>query len=164
MVGWFGRLRRRDDRGASLVEFALVMPLLVLLLVGIVEAAWAFANNLDARHGAREGARLVAVDYNPNGNSGNAQRDDIIAEVCSRMDMAGSGASTLVEFTRADLDGNGSSTDVGDGATVTITTVHDDLTGLLGAFGSINLGSTVETRLEQDAGWSLTAVGGDPCP
>lgn len=157
MVGRRKLMRGKDDRGASLVEFALVMPLLIVLVMGIVEASWAFANNLDVRHGAREGARLIAVDYNPNGNSGNAQRDDIVAEICSRMDLAASPALTRVEFTSTGLD-------VGDGATVTITTVHDDLTGLLGAFGSITLSSTVETRLEQPAGWSLTAPGGDPCP
>ena len=119
----------------------------------------AFANNLDVRHGAREGARLVAVNYNPNGTAvPNDQRDDIIAEVCSRMDLAASATNTSVEFTRT-------GTDVGDAATVSVYTDHDDLTGFVKAFGNIRLKSSVEIRLEQDADWSLTTgVDGDPCP
>ncbi len=98
MVGWFGRLRHREDRGASLVEFALIMPLLLLLVLGTVEAAWAFANNLDVRHGAREGARLIAVNADPAG-AGATQTDRLVNETCDRMDMAGN-INATVEFTR----------------------------------------------------------------
>ena len=34
--------RHKGERGASLVEFALIMPLLVLLIFGMVDAGWAF--------------------------------------------------------------------------------------------------------------------------
>ena len=50
-------IRKRGEKGANLVEFALVMPFLLILLFGIVEFAWVFATNLDVKHGAREGAR-----------------------------------------------------------------------------------------------------------
>jgi len=60
MVGWFGR--RRDDRGAALVEAAIVMPLLLLLTLGIwsTARAWNVNNVLD--HAAREAARYGAVN------------------------------------------------------------------------------------------------------
>ncbi|MGH2500686.1 MAG: TadE/TadG family type IV pilus assembly protein [Candidatus Limnocylindria bacterium] len=51
----------RGDRGQSVVEFALVLPLALLLVVGIVDAAravWA-ANALTAA--AREGTRYAIV-------------------------------------------------------------------------------------------------------
>ena len=77
---------RRRHRGAVLVEFALVAPLLFVLLFGIIEFGFAFVQWLDVRHGARETARLVAVNYNPNNNVGDPQAQDILAEGCSRMD------------------------------------------------------------------------------
>jgi Flp pilus assembly protein TadG len=51
----------RDNRGQSLVEFALVLPLLILILMGIIELGrlWETANILTSA--AREGARVAAV-------------------------------------------------------------------------------------------------------
>lgn len=57
-----GRLRRADtQRGAALVEMALVLPLLLMLLLGIFAAArgWQVHNVLD--HAAREAARYGAT-------------------------------------------------------------------------------------------------------
>ena len=69
------------QRGAAMLEFAIVLPLLLVLLFGIIEAAWAFNQQLEVRHGAREGARLVAV---------NAGTDLIVAgEVRDRMHFSG---------------------------------------------------------------------------
>ncbi len=69
MVGWFGRLHRREDRGAALVEAALVMPLLMLLTVGIwtTARAWNVHNTLD--HAAREAARYGATEVPWDGSS-----------------------------------------------------------------------------------------------
>lgn len=53
--------RPGGEHGAALIEFALVMPLLLLLLVGIVTAAqaWNYTNTLE--HAAREAARAGAT-------------------------------------------------------------------------------------------------------
>jgi len=50
-------LRARSDRGAAAVEFALVAPILILLVVGIAEFGRAYnvQNSLSAA--AREGVR-----------------------------------------------------------------------------------------------------------
>ncbi|MGH2686892.1 MAG: TadE family protein, partial [Actinomycetota bacterium] len=45
--------RARGDGGASAVEFALVAPLLFLLIAGTIEFGWAFHQIMDLRHGAR---------------------------------------------------------------------------------------------------------------
>ncbi len=53
--------RRRDERGAEAVEFALIMPLLLLLVFGIIQYGlyfWAFQGGEAA---AREAARRGAV-------------------------------------------------------------------------------------------------------
>ncbi|MHA6794909.1 TadE/TadG family type IV pilus assembly protein [Pseudonocardia bannensis] len=56
------RLRRHDpQRGAAAVEFALVLPLLVLLLFGIVDFARAFHTQLTLSDAAAEGARTLAT-------------------------------------------------------------------------------------------------------
>lgn len=61
--GWsVVRARARDgERGASLVEFALVVPLLTLFLFGIVQFGLAFDKKQSINSGAREGARLAAL-------------------------------------------------------------------------------------------------------
>jgi hypothetical protein len=55
--------RRRSDAGQDVVEYALVLPLLLLLLFGIVEFGWAvFAYNTVA-NAAREVARCCIIPY-----------------------------------------------------------------------------------------------------
>jgi len=55
------------DRGAAAVEFALVVPVLVLLLLGIVDYGIYFSDSLGARQGMREGARQGVVENLPSG-------------------------------------------------------------------------------------------------
>ena len=54
--------RRRTDRGQSLVEFAFVLPIIVLVIVAFIEIGRAvFAYNTIA-NAARQGARVAAVN------------------------------------------------------------------------------------------------------
>lgn len=47
----------KNNRGAALVEFAIVLPLLLLLLVGIIEFGLLFYNKQVLTNASREGAR-----------------------------------------------------------------------------------------------------------
>src|SRR5919198_6280211 len=59
-------LRRcRDERGVALTEMALVMPVLLLLLLGMIDFGKAINYWIDNTHLANEGARLAAVNSNP---------------------------------------------------------------------------------------------------
>jgi len=51
----------RCRRGASFVEFALVLPLLLALLFGIIECGFLFKDQMAVQQAAREGARAAAV-------------------------------------------------------------------------------------------------------
>jgi len=137
-------LRKRGEKGASLVEFAMVAPFLILLLFGIIEFAWVFATNLDVKHGAREGARITAVNTPDTGNV------DLAAEICSRMELVGSNTATSITWA-SDL-----TPAVGEGVTVTVSTPLTTLTGIMDwAFGGVpTLDSTVEIRIEQPPDWS----------
>jgi len=56
-----GSARATGERGAVLVEFALVMPILVMLLFGLVSAGMAWNQNLALSTAARSGARYAAT-------------------------------------------------------------------------------------------------------
>ena len=57
------RLRKyiRNNRGQSMVEFALVLPLLLLILGGLIDFGRVFNQSMIVTAAAREGARAAAV-------------------------------------------------------------------------------------------------------
>jgi Flp pilus assembly protein TadG len=61
MAALMRRLRRRSERGAELVEFAIILPLLLLLMAGIVDFALLFHSYQVTTNAAREGARLAML-------------------------------------------------------------------------------------------------------
>lgn len=50
-----------DEQGQALLEFALVLPILLLLVFGIIEFGIIFFDNLVITQAAREGARVGVV-------------------------------------------------------------------------------------------------------
>ena len=58
-----------DAHGAALAELALVLPLLLLLILGMLDFGKAFNQWMSGTHLANEGARLAAVNYCPNPSS-----------------------------------------------------------------------------------------------
>ena len=55
------RLARSDERGAAAVEFALILPLLILLVFGIVQFSLAYNRQQGLHAAAREGARIASL-------------------------------------------------------------------------------------------------------
>src|SRR4026208_1725635 len=53
--------RRRGERGAALVEFALAVPLLLVVIAGIVDFGFAFQRYEVSTNAAREGARMATL-------------------------------------------------------------------------------------------------------
>lgn len=58
-------MSRSSERGAAAVEFALVLPLLVLLVVGITSVGRAFWVQTTLSNAAREGVRAMALQNSP---------------------------------------------------------------------------------------------------
>ena len=58
-------IRFRDESGTALVEFAFVLPLLLVLVLGIADFGRAFNYWIDSTHLANVAARYAAVNKNP---------------------------------------------------------------------------------------------------
>ena len=54
----------KSEKGQSLVEFALVLPVLMMILLGIIEFGWLFNAQITLTSAAREGARVYAIEDN----------------------------------------------------------------------------------------------------
>ena len=63
-----------DESGQGLTELALVLPLFLLLLLGMVDFGKAINYWIDQTHLANEGARLAAVNNNPGGTGQTLQQ------------------------------------------------------------------------------------------
>jgi Flp pilus assembly protein TadG len=57
--------RRRRSRGQSLVEFAVVFPVFILVLFGIIEFGFMLYSQMTVSNAAREAARVSVVDPDP---------------------------------------------------------------------------------------------------
>ena len=55
----------RTEKGQAMVAFALVLPLLLALLCGIIDFGWLYYNQITLNNAAREGARYAVVHYDP---------------------------------------------------------------------------------------------------
>lgn len=57
--------RRDSERGQATVEFALALPVLLIIVLGLTQVGVAIRNELAVELAAREGARAAAVSANP---------------------------------------------------------------------------------------------------
>lgn len=78
------RLRSGSEEGAAAVEFALVVPLLLTLLFGIIEFGTAYNAQILVTNAAREAAREVAVNDAATQSSVDAVADAAVAAVDSQ--------------------------------------------------------------------------------
>ena len=76
------RTRMRDERGASAVEFAFIVPLLVMLVLGIAEFGHAFQVQGTLSAAAREGVRAMALRNDP------AEAKDVVQAAAASLDPA----------------------------------------------------------------------------
>ena len=155
------RGRSRRDGGAALVEFALIAPVLFLVLFGIIEFGIALNDYQSIRHGVRDGARQAAVQQYGSATTGctSATAPDSVKKViCLTEDRIGLGPDVRVrvEYTKA----AGSGGDYGSIAVCAQRNVNP-FTGAIPAIDGISLKSSIEMRMEDDLPAGIFASG-DP--
>lgn len=104
----------REERGAVAVEFAFVVPVLLLILLGIMEFGRAYNAQISLTHAARETARHMAVTGN---------WDNAIA--------AGRSAAPSLTATKMTFTADPATCTPGTSVNVTITYPMDTLTGVV---------------------------------
>lgn len=85
--------RDRGDGGQAAVELALVLPLVVLLLLGVVQLGLLVRDQILVVHAAREAAREAAVDPAPEAPTRAALASSTLAEGRLTVTTSGRGAA-----------------------------------------------------------------------
>lgn len=80
-----GRGHKRGERGQGLVEFAFLLPVFMLLLLGMLEFGFVFDQNLTLEYATREGARVGSALANDGGPTGCATVDNQIMAAVQRV-------------------------------------------------------------------------------
>jgi Flp pilus assembly protein TadG len=141
----------KRERGAAAVEFALILPLLVVLAFGIIEFSILFYNKAMITNASREGARAGIVYNFPNRPSAADITNVVNGHCASHLITFGNTARSPVTVVNGIGGGSGAN------LTVTVTYIYDFLVlpNFLGAFfsntnfgNSITLGATTVMRLE----------------
>jgi len=88
-----------DDRGQSMVELALTLPILVFTLIGGADLARAYAIQLAVQNGARAGAEAAAVNQAPTASSIVLRTRD---EMARTPGMNAANATVTVTFKQVD--------------------------------------------------------------
>jgi Flp pilus assembly protein TadG len=131
--------RLGGERGAAAVEFALVVPLLLVMLFGIIAASQAFQTQARLSAAAREGARVIALS----GTTTAATTDATAAATTAIQSAAGDldVSASQIAFDRASCPSTAptptgpAATDPTQTVTVTIAYRTGFAAGLLGAAG-----------------------------
>jgi Flp pilus assembly protein TadG len=95
------RRSARDQRGAAMVEFALVLPLLLLLVFGMIDFASVFNDYQSVRQGAGAADREAVVNQSPPVTRPNCSSTNVSNIHMSSPPAAGSSAANLICFTKA---------------------------------------------------------------
>jgi Flp pilus assembly protein TadG len=140
------RVRRlRDDRGAELIEMALILPVLMLIIAGIVDFGFLFQKFNVVTNAAREGARMGIL---PDGY-GDA---DVRSRVRTYLQDAGvDSAGSVVDIDPVTIATSGADVQA---KSVRVTIFHhfsvlDPISRLIGgSFSSISVSGRAVMRLE----------------
>ena len=122
----------RNSNGQSLVEFALVLPFLLVLILGMIEFGWILNGKITLTSAAREGAR-VAIIYE--------SADKAEAAVQSAVSKSAE-SSSLKEVN--------ATTDFNESTKSAVVNVNAKITPIIGLFfsGDVKLTAKAEMRIE----------------
>ncbi len=136
----------RNARGQALAEFALVLPLILFFIAGIIEFGRAWNIKQAVTDAAREGARYAVVQ-----DDDIKTTDDVKAKIEERLALASIETSTI-EFS-GDFHVAGSET------TVTVSTQHQmGLVGALLEWAGVPAVVTISTQATMRNEWEGAVV------
>ncbi len=132
----FGRRNNifKNEKGASAVEFALILPILLMLIFALFQFGIAYNNYIALTHAAREGARLAAVNFD---------EDTGIDEFKARI------RDSAPSVTIQSIDLLGESGDIGDSVSVTVTGEVLNIEIPFAGSWPLQLTSTATLRIEK---------------
>lgn len=111
----FTQQQTHNRRGAALVEFAIVCPVFLTLVIGLLEAGQALraANTMAAA--VREGGRLAAMDWNDFVPEGFTPNSKVISDVRNFLTASGlPGSEAVIQITSAEGNDMGEEFDLTD--------------------------------------------------
>ncbi|HXH25853.1 MAG TPA: TadE family protein [Vicinamibacterales bacterium] len=151
---WRSTADGRTNRGVTTVEVAIVLPLLLLLVFGIIEFGLAWFDKQSVTQGVREAARQGIVATYDGGIAACASGSPAQQLACvadKRIDIEG---------VRVSVVGPSNPDEVGKELTVCAAVEYDAITGLLNPFlDGRELASSVSMRVEQDPDDSVVTIG-----
>lgn len=158
--GFVGRIG--DERGVALTEFALILPLLMLVLIGMLDFGKAYNYWIDQTHLANEGARWAAVNKNPGGISMSLQQ--YIASKANTDELKSGGTINISNALGVCIAFPAVSSNVGDPVEVRVSTTYKWLP-IIGNKISIlqtTINGSATMRLEQKPVNYGAGAGGTP--
>jgi Flp pilus assembly protein TadG len=124
-------MSRASERGAAAVEFAILAPVLVMLLLGIMEFGRAYNAQASLSAAAREGVRVMAISNNISAASTAAKSTAVSLQ-------PGLGDNNIAF---KNLDTGTTSCAPGNRMTITITYNLSTMTGIAGPFAMTGKGA-----------------------
>jgi Flp pilus assembly protein TadG len=115
---------RNDESGQALVEFALVVPLLLVLTFGILDFGKAYNYWIDSTHLSATGARWAAVNKNPGPG---ATLQDSIRQQADTAELRDGGTSAVADPISVCINFPDGTSNVGDPVEVSVSTDYNFL-------------------------------------
>jgi Flp pilus assembly protein TadG len=138
-----------NEAGAALTEFALVLPLLLTLVLGMLDFGKAFNYWIDETHLANEAARWAAVNQNP----GAGTLQEYIQQQVNTQELRDGGTASIVDPATVCIGFPGGTSRVGDPVNVTVSATYNWL-----PFLSDRLGGVTSTTITGSATMRMEAV------
>jgi len=146
--------RLKSIRGQSLVEFALVLPILVILIFGIIDFGMGLRSYISLTNATREGARFAAVGNVPGSYPGDCTgtvNKTVVGRVCTAIEGLDLAEVDIVSVEYPNGQAPGNSVIVSAQYTYNYITPLGDLVGFFGGGSlgeSIVLSTSTDMRLE----------------
>jgi len=113
--------RLGSEEGVALVEFALVLPILALLLFAMIDFGKAFNYWIDETHLANEGARWAVVDRNPGGGS----LQQYLVDQATTAELRNGGTASVANPAEVCISFPSGTSNVGDPVLVTVSATYN---------------------------------------